>query len=82
MEKKLQKIYLTFYSLLIEQDLTSSLLNLVNNLSEGLHRIKCKLEHDYRKCELCGLNISIATVFSNIQSLKITEYQYIQIFYQ
>ena len=26
-----------------------SLSNLVNNLSEGLHRIKCKLEHDDKK---------------------------------
>ena len=25
--------------------------NLVNNLSEGLHGIKCKLEHDDKKCE-------------------------------
>ena len=47
--------------------MASPLSNLVNNLSEGLHRIKCKLEHDDKKCETCG----IATVFSNIQILKI-----------
>ena len=29
--------------------MASSLSNLVNNLSEGLHRIKCKLEHDDKK---------------------------------
>ena len=29
--------------------------NLVNNLSEGLHRIKCKLGHDDKKCEKCGI---------------------------
>ena len=29
--------------------LASSLSNLVNNLSEGLHRIKCKLGHDDKK---------------------------------
>ena len=31
----------------------SSLSNLVNNLSEGFHKIKCKLEHDDKKCETC-----------------------------
>ena len=29
----------------------SSLSNLVNNLSERLHRIKCKYEHDVKKYE-------------------------------
>ena len=43
MENKLQKIYLAYYNLLIVQDFLPSLLsNLVNNLSEGIHRIKCK----------------------------------------
>ena len=36
MEKKLQKIHLPYYSLLLEQDLWQALSNLVNNLSEGL----------------------------------------------
>ena len=38
MEKKLQKIYLTYYNLLIVQDLwqASTLSNLVNNLPEGV----------------------------------------------
>ena len=31
--------------------LASSLSNLVNNLSEGIHRIKCKYKHDDKKCE-------------------------------
>ena len=31
--------------------MASTLSNLVNNLSEGLHRIKCKLEHDDKKCK-------------------------------
>ena len=50
--------------------MASSLSNLVNNLSEELHIIKCKLENDNKKCETCELNISIAFVFSNIQTLK------------
>ena len=33
----------------------SSLSNLVNNLSEGIHRIKCKFEHNDKKCEICGI---------------------------
>ena len=45
METKLQKIYLTFYSLLIAQDLAISISNLFNNLSEGICRIKCKYKY-------------------------------------
>ena len=52
-EKKLQKIYLTCYNLLIAQDLWQ--LNLVNNPSKGLHRIDCKLGYDDKKCETCGI---------------------------
>ena len=47
--------------------MTRSLSNLVNNLSEGIHKIKCKFGHDDKKCEL---NISVATAFLNIQILK------------
>ena len=43
----------------------------LSNLSEGIHRIICKYEHDDRKCETCGINISIATVFLNTQILKV-----------
>ena len=35
--------------------MTSSLSNLVNNPSEGIHRIKCKIEHGDKKCEICGI---------------------------
>ena len=31
--------------------MASSLSNLVNNLFEGIHRIKYKFEHDDKKCE-------------------------------
>ena len=31
--------------------MASSLSDLVNNLSEGLHRTKCELGHDDKKCE-------------------------------
>ena len=32
-----------------------SLTNLVNNLSEGIHRIKCKYGHDDKKYETCRI---------------------------
>ena len=32
-----------------------SLLNLVNNLAEGIRKIKCKFGHDDKKCESCGI---------------------------
>ena len=35
--------------------MASTLSNLVNNLSKGLHRIKCKLGRDDKKCETCGI---------------------------
>ena len=51
--------------------MASSLSNLVNNLSEGIHRIKCKFGHnDKKNVKLVELNISISTVFSNMQNLK------------
>ena len=34
--------------------MASSLSNLINNLSEGIYRIKCKCGHDDKKCETCG----------------------------
>ena len=46
--------------------MASSLSNLVNNFSEGIHKIKCKYRHDDKKMKLAKLNISIGTVFLNI----------------
>ena len=48
MKKKLQKSYLTINNLLITQDLWQEglLSNLVNNLAEGIHKVKCKNEPD------------------------------------
>ena len=45
--------------------MATSLLNLVNNPSEGIHRTKCKFRHDDKKCEHVKLNISTVTVFLN-----------------
>ena len=37
------------------RSMASSLSNLVNNFSEGIHRIKCKFGHDDKKCKTCGI---------------------------
>ena len=34
--------------------MASSLLNLVNNISEGIHKIKCKYGHSDKKFETSG----------------------------
>ena len=41
----------------------SSLSNLVNNLSEGLHGVKCTSEHDDKNVKHMELNISIVILF-------------------
>ena len=51
--------------------MTRSLANLVNNLFEGIHRTKCKLDMMMKNVSLAELNIGIATVFLNTQVLKI-----------
>ena len=35
--------------------MASSLSNLVKNLAEIIHEVKCKNEHDDKKCETCGI---------------------------
>ena len=56
MEKKLQKnmpYVLQFID--IARFMATSLSSLVNNLSEEIHRTKCKLGHDDKKCETYGI---------------------------
>ena len=43
--------------------MASSLSYLVNNLSEGIHKIKCKYRHNDKNVKLAQLNINIGTVF-------------------
>ena len=43
--------------------MASSLSNLVNNLSEGLQTIKCKLGHHDIKCEKCGIKYKYCDCF-------------------
>ena len=42
--------------------MASSRSNLVNNLSERIHRIKCKYDHD-KKCETCGIKYKYCNCF-------------------
>ena len=50
--------------------MASSLSNLDNNLSEGLHRVKCKFEHDDEKCETCGIKYKYCDCFLQNTSFK------------
>ena len=42
--------------------MASSLSNL-NNLSEGIHKIKCKYRHDDKKCETCRIKYKYCVCF-------------------
>ena len=50
--------------------MTSALSNLVNNLSERLHRIKCKLKHDDKKCETYGIKYKYCDCFLEYKNFK------------
>ena len=59
MEKKLQKLQF----IISTRFMTSSLSNLVNNLFEGIRRIKYVLGHDDKKCETCGIKYKYCDCF-------------------
>ena len=59
MEKKLQKLQF----IISTRFMTSSLSNLVNNLFEGIRRIKYELGHDDKKCETCGIKYKYCDCF-------------------
>ena len=50
--------------------MASSLSNLVNNLSKGLHRIKCKFGHDDKNCETCGIKYKYCDCFLEYTNFK------------
>ena len=43
--------------------MASSLSNLVNNLAEGIHKVKCKYKHNDKKYETCGIKSALKTAF-------------------
>ena len=50
--------------------MASSLSNLVNNLSKEIHKIKLNTDKMIKNVKTAELNINIATVFFNTQTLK------------
>ena len=48
----------------------SSLSNLVNNLAEGIHKIKCKNEHNNKKFEMRGIKFNDCYCFLEYTSFK------------
>ena len=43
--------------------MASSLSNLVNNLSKGIHKIKCKYRHNDKNCETCKIKYKSCDCF-------------------
>ena len=59
--------------------ITSPLSNLVNNLAEGIHKIKCKYGRDDKKCETCGIkykDCEHCLEYSNLRD-DLVEYKYL-----
>ena len=50
--------------------MTRPLSNLVNNLSAGLRRIKCKLGHDDKKCKTWGIKYKYRDCFHEYTNFK------------
>ena len=50
--------------------MASSLSNLVNNLSEGIHRIKYKVGHDDKKYETCTIKYKYCDCFLEYANFK------------
>ena len=53
-EETTNTISYTLPSIDSARSMGSSLSNLVDNLAEGIHKIKCKYKYD-KKCETCGI---------------------------
>ena len=58
--------------------MTSSLSNLVKNLSKGIHKIKCKYGHDNKKCEIRWITYEVCDCFLECRNFKddLIEYKY------
>ena len=50
--------------------MASSLSNLLNNFSEGIHRIKCKYGHDLKKCQTCVIKYQYCDCFLEYMNFK------------
>ena len=50
--------------------MASSLSNLFYNISEGIHRIKCKIGYDDKKCETSGIKYRYCDCFLEYKNFK------------
>ena len=50
--------------------MASLLSNLVNNPSEGIHKIKCTYEHNDKKCETCRVRYKYCNCFLEYINFK------------
>ena len=76
-EKKSQKSNLPDYNLLKVPDFKArSISNLANNLAEGIHKIKCKNEHENKKCKTCGINYEDCNCFLEYTIFKDNSIEY------
>ena len=50
--------------------MASSLSNLVNNFAEEIHKIKCKYEHNDKKCESCRFKHKYRDCFLEYTNFK------------
>ena len=72
MEKKLQKIYVTYYNLLIAQDLRQVFYQILSIIFlKKFIELNVNTNMIIKYVKLVELSISIATVFLNTQILKI-----------
>ena len=49
--------------------------NLVHNLSEVIHKRKCKYGHNDKKCETCGLTYEVCYCFLEYTNFKVDRRQ-------
>ena len=64
MEKKLQKKILYILQFIDSaRFMVSPLSNFANNLSEGIHIIKCKYQHGNKKCKIGGVKYKYCNCF-------------------
>ena len=56
-----------------------NLWHLVNNLSERIQRVKCKVGHDDKKCETCGIKYNYCNCFLDYPNFKddLIEYKFL-----
>ena len=53
-----------------EKFMASSLSTFINNLSEGIHKIKCKYGRDNKKCETCEITCEVCHCFLKYKNFE------------